>query len=201
MTHLIAMSFGSTALLLGSMTSILPAQAPSGRIEVRALAATAVPLNPTEFSSRWNPGPGGAVAIGYDLRAGTALSAEIEYGRFPERELALPVILEAGIPSGTTRTNAPTASLWAAWLDISQRLRDGAVQPRIHGGLGVVSFGASRTGLGLRAGAGIDVPVSGRMDLILDLTFAHAFTQAEAGTYALSTPFSYLPLRAGVRWK
>jgi hypothetical protein len=183
----------ATIALLAAATPA-SAQAP-GRIELRALAGAAVPLGPSDFSDRWNPGPGGAISVGYSILPHTTLSAELGYSRYPEAPLALPVI------SGTVRTSSPPTSLWSAWLDGSRSFLAGDVRPRLHGGLGVVAFGASRTGFGLRLGVGLDVPVASHLALAFDATFAHAFVPSGTGTYALETSYSYLPLRAGVSWR
>ncbi len=86
----------------------------------------------------------------------------------------------------------------ARWIT---RFLSGNVRPRIHGGLGVVAFGASRTGLGLRVGAGLDVPVASRLAVVFDAAFAHTFLPSSAGAYPLARSYSYLPLRAGVSWR
>ena len=185
-------AFTATALLAAATS--LAAQAP-GRIELRALAGATVPLGPSEFSDRWNPGPEGAISVGYALLPRTMISAEIGYSRHPQEPLALPV------ESGTVRTSSPPSSLWTAWLDGSRSFLNGGIQPRIHGGLGVVAFGASRTGLGLRFGAGLDVPIASHLALVFDATFAHAFVPSGTGTYVLNSSYSYLPLRAGVSWR
>src|SRR5574338_1393386 len=95
--------FTATALLAGATS--LAAQTP-GRIELRALAGAAVPLGPSEFSDRWNPGPEGAINVGYALLPRSLISAEIGYSRHSEEPLALPVI------EGTVRTSSPPSSLW-----------------------------------------------------------------------------------------
>src|SRR5690606_11423173 len=132
------------------------------------------------------PGPGGAISVGYAVLPRTTISAEVGYGRYPEVPLALPVI------SGTVRTSAPPSSLWAAWLDGSRSFLDGGIRPRLHAGVGVAAFGATRTGVGLRLGGGVDVPVAPHLAMVLDATFAHTFVPSGTG-YALDTSYSYLP--------
>lgn len=184
--------FTATALLAAAAP--LPAQTP-GRIELRALAGAALPLGPSDFSDRWNVGPSGALSVGYVVAPHTAIGAEFAYANYPQNPLVLPVV------SGTLRTSSPPTSSWAAWLDGSRSFLSGNVRPRIHGGLGVVAFGASRTGLGLRVGAGLDVPVASRLAVVFDAAFAHTFLPSSAGAYPLARSYSYLPLRAGVSWR
>lgn len=184
----------ATALLAAATPA--SAQAPA-RMELRVLAGAAVPLGPSEFSDRWNPGPEGAISVGYALLPRTMISAEIGYSRHSEEPLALPVAL---IP-GQIRTSGLSSSLWTAWLDGSHSFLNGGIQPRLHGGIGAVAFGASRTGLGLRFGAGLDVPIASHLALAFDATFAHAFVPSGTGTYALNSSYSYVPIRAGVSWR
>jgi hypothetical protein len=190
-----AASLVAAALLASASAAMLTAQAP-GRVEVRALVGAAVPLGPSEFSDRWDPGPGGAISVGYAALARTTISAEFGYSRYPEQELALPT---GGIPGQFGARSSPT-TLWSAWLDGSHRFLSGGIQPRLHGGIGAVAFGATRTGLGLRLGAGVDVPIASRLAMVFDATFAHAFVPSSSG-HALDTSYSYLPLRVGVSWQ
>lgn len=189
-------SMAAAALLLASVSHALSAQAPGGRIEVRALFGAAVPAGPAEFSGPWNTGVGGSLGAEYRVAPQTDIGASIEYQHFGYTpDVFVP-------PDPMFRTKDPDALLWAAWLDASRRLTlDPKLGARLHAGFGVVAMGAARTGLGLHVGAGLDAPVSTHFSMIFDATFAHAFTQAEAEGYALSTPFSYLPLRAGVSWR
>lgn len=186
----------TVTVLLVFVHSVAIAQDAPRRLELRALAGAAIPVGPDGFRGRWNPGPGGALGAGYALAAGTEVGVEVEYARYPQVPFEPPV---ASVPDGQASISRPPTALWAAWFDGSHEFLDGGVRPKLHAGVGVVSFGAARTGLGLRIGAGLDVPVASHLGLIFDATFAHAFTQAEG--YALSTPFSYSPLRAGVSWR
>lgn len=194
MTSRSAVPLAAAALLLCAARATLAAQTP-GRVEFRVLAGPAVPLAPSDFSDRWKLGAGGAISVGYAVLPRTTISAELGYSRYPEELLALPVI------SGTVRTSAPASSLWTAWLDGSRSFLDGGIQPRIHAGVGVAAFGAARTGLGLRLGAGLDVPIASHLAMVFDATFAHTFVPSGSGTYALNSSYSYLPLRVGVSWR
>jgi hypothetical protein len=184
--------FTATALLAAAAP--LPAQTP-GRIELRALAGAALPLGPSDFSDRWNVGPGGAIGVGHVVAPRTTISAEAGYRRCPEEPFALPVI------QGTVRTSSPPTSLWSACLDRARTFLDGGIRPRVHGGIGVAAFGASRTGLGLRFGAGLDMSMAAHLALVFDASFAHVFVPSGTGEYVLNTSYSYLPLRAGVSWR
>jgi hypothetical protein len=189
-----AVSLAAAALLLSAASAPLAAQT-SRPVEFRVLAGAAMPLGQSGFSDRWNPGPGGAISVGYTVLPRTTISAELGYSRYPGELLALPVI------SGTVRTSAPPSSLWTAWLDGSRSFLDGGIQPRIHAGVGIAAFGAARTGLGLHLGAGLDVPIASRLAMVFDATFAHTFVPSGSGNYALDSSYSYLPLRVGVSWR
>jgi hypothetical protein len=191
-----AVSLVAAELLAFASAATLTAQVP-GRIEFRALAGAAVPVAPSEFTDSWSPGPGAAVGVAYALAPGTALGVEAEFARYPHAPFFPPV---EPIPEGQVRTNDPPASLWAAWLDGSHSFLSGGIQPRLHGGIGAVAFGATRTGLGLRLGAGLDLPLAPHLAMVLDATFAHAFISPGTG-YALDTSYSYLPVRVGVSWQ
>jgi hypothetical protein len=127
----------------------------------------------------------------------TTISAEIGYSRYPGQELALP---EGTIP-GHFRSSSPATVLWAAWLDGAQTFLDGGIQPRLHGGIGAVAFGATRTGLGLRVGGGVDMPIASRLALVFDAAFAHTFVPSGSGSYVLNSSYSYVPIRAGISWR
>jgi hypothetical protein len=112
----------------------------------------------------------------------------------------LPVLFSG--PSGKSRLSHSSQELWAGWLDAAHAVPlDPAFRGRMHGGLGLVDFGAATRSLAFQLGAGLDVPLSPRLSAALDITFAHTLVDDLSDDYALTSPYSYLPLRVGVSWR
>jgi len=190
-----AVSLAGAALLLFGTSTSLASQTP-GRIELRGSLGAGVPLTPSDFRSGWTTGFGAAIDAGYYVSHTTSVGVRMEYQHFGR----LPVLFSG--PSSEFRISSSSRELWAAWLDAAHTVPlDPAIRGRVHGGLGVVDFGAAVRSLAFEVGAGFDVPLSPHFGAVMDITFAHTLADDLSGDYVLASPYSYLPLRVGLSWR
>jgi hypothetical protein len=183
---------GTLSIMLSAYAAPLLGQANAGQMVLRVHAGPAVPLSPDVFRSDWHIGPSAAIGVGYAISQRTELGVAVEYGRFGTPE---PMVIQGGALGGSS------TSLWAAWVDVGLALGTSPVQPRAHLGAGVVGFGAARTGLGVRAGLGVETPLSARLHMSLDATFVHGFTHDDTEQHLLGSSLSYTPVRVGLAWR
>ncbi|HET8761989.1 MAG TPA: hypothetical protein VFM12_01140 [Gemmatimonadales bacterium] len=187
--------FMGVTLLMLLLQTPLAAQAP-GPIELRGSIGLGVPVTPSDFRSGWTPGVGAAIDAGYHVSNATSIGVRVEYQHFGK----LPALFSD--PSGQFRLSHSNQVLWAGWLDAAHAVPlDPAFRGRIHGGLGLVDFGAAARSLAFELGAGLDVPLSPRFSAMLDITFAHTLVDDLSDDYPLVSPYSYLPARIGVSWR